>query len=68
MKQLKELSKQELLGLIYNNLFSTKTDGSDICECACCGQTSNAKYYYECDECFEIFKKEREDELKEDLK
>jgi hypothetical protein len=48
MKEMKELSKDELLNLLYNE-FNVSTQ--EQCECAACGKTKFADYYYICDTC-----------------
>jgi hypothetical protein len=49
MKKLHDLSKQELISLILNVLQIGVAEES--IECAGCGKTSKAKFYYVCDEC-----------------
>ncbi len=52
MKTIKELSRGEL-----ENAFRTQCKSSDFkepeFECACCGDTDKAKFYYICDGCNE---------------
>jgi hypothetical protein len=52
MKPIEELTKSELLSLIYNNLGKTKFFVHP-CECASCGQApvEEGGYYYICDYC-----------------
>ena len=48
MKKIKDLTKEELLSLIYTSL---DVNDEEYIECACCGDTSKAKYYYICEYC-----------------
>ena len=55
MKAIRDLSKDELISIIYNNC--KDYSGNDIntfdelAQCAQCGTVKNAKYSYICDEC-----------------
>lgn len=51
MKAMNDLSKNELISLLYNN-FDVDTN-EEVCECAACGQEPNAKFGYICDRCEE---------------
>lgn len=50
MKSIQELSKSELIGLIHHHLPDTPFS-DPCCECAVCGETADAQYYYICDDC-----------------
>ena len=50
MKAISELSKTELINLIYNTWKDTDVDEFSA-ECATCGTNPNAKYCYICDIC-----------------
>lgn len=50
MKKLKDLSKTELLSFIYNHMKDINIH-DDLAECASCGTTAEAPYYYICDKC-----------------
>lgn len=49
MKALDDLSREELVNVLYNSF------GADVyaktAECASCGDSKDAKYYYICDNC-----------------
>lgn len=52
MKAIDDLSREELLGLIYNNDIVDADMFVKNCECAACGQTDvGVKYWYCCDSC-----------------
>ncbi len=55
MKKIVELDKEELIGFIYNNL-PTLNIWAKYIECAVCGKTDKAKYYYICTDCNERLK------------
>ena len=58
-KKLSELSKDELLSLIYNQLPKTRF-GDHRCECINCSEEilgQEDSYWYECDECKELNEK-----------
>lgn len=48
-RKITELSKGELISLVYNNLDISTVD-NDV-ECAVCGENDKAKFYYICEEC-----------------
>ncbi len=52
MKNFQNLTKDELISLLYNN-FNFSVIEENL-ECAGCGLTPDAKYYYICDRCNEI--------------
>lgn len=49
MKSLAELSKTELLSLMGQEFNTDRVKRS--CECATCGETDKAEFYYICDQC-----------------
>ena len=50
MKNIIELSRDELLSYIVSNFTNVNIFENNLC-CALCGTQSNAKYYYICDQC-----------------
>ena len=52
MKAAQEMTKEELVSFVYNNLNVDITE--KIFECASCGDEPNAKFYYVCDKCNEV--------------
>ena len=56
MRAIKELSKDELISLIYN-IHDYPENGYNVsdplAECASCGNTGKAEYYFICDRCNE---------------
>ncbi len=55
MKKITELKKEELIHFIFNNL-PTLDINEECIECAACGETDEAKYYYICTDCNERLK------------
>ena len=59
MKKIIDLTKSELLNFISNNMNNGTVDVfAETCECAACGTTDKALYYYICENC--------ENDLKDD--
>lgn len=58
-KNFTQLTKDELVSLVYNNF---NVGYNTTLECACCGHVG-AQYYYQCQECQEK-EKDRDDERK----
>lgn len=50
LKALRDLSKEELLGFIYNLPPGQIDISTELAACAVCGP-SNGTYWYECDAC-----------------
>lgn len=50
MNKISGLSRDELVSLIYNTWKDTDVE-EVAAECATCGKTPNAKYFYICDKC-----------------
>lgn len=64
MANIEDLSKEELLGLIYHLVPTTHTK-THLCFCACCGEDYNKDkkyevepYWYLCDKCQEVLSNE----------
>lgn len=55
MKKITELTKEELISLLYNN-FSIVNVHEEVCECAACGDTGAAQFFYVCDNCNKLLK------------
>ncbi len=53
MKSLEELSKSELLNLIYNNLLTNFGPGEKVAVCSVCGERADGSrvMFYICDQC-----------------
>ena len=49
MKNIRDLSKSELLNFIYNEI--SNIEFNQQMECATCGKNNKAKFYYICDKC-----------------
>ena len=62
MKKLDELEREELISLIYNALPMIRIN-EECLECAVCGKTDKAQYYYICSDCSKLL---AEDKLAED--
>ena len=56
MKSIKELSKDELVSMVLNNMPDVGITVTTF-ECAVCGKTDKADYYYICDACEKAFEK-----------
>lgn len=52
MKKIIELTKEEIISFVLNKL-PTIDLNEECLECASCGETDKAKYYYICDDCEE---------------
>ncbi len=52
MKKITELEKEELVSLILNAIPKLGI-GEECLECAVCGKTAKARYYYICNNCNE---------------
>jgi hypothetical protein len=55
IRKIKELSKNELINFIYNNVDNFKIDSK--IDCACCG-SPDADWYIICDECDKALQKD----------
>jgi hypothetical protein len=51
MKRIRDLTKNELLSFIINNMPSDTDTFTENCECAVCGKSNETIYYYICDSC-----------------
>ena len=60
MEEIRNLSKEELLNLIYQKLPDTLTDVHP-CYCAACGngRFQNYAYWYVCDRCSELLREDK---------
>lgn len=56
MKKLIDLSETELINFIQKRYRFVDVQ-EDAAECAVCGTTEDAKYYYCCDDCSKFFDK-----------
>lgn len=57
MRRLRDLSREELLSYIYNTYKDTDIS-TELAECAACGSNKDARYFFVCDHCNELFEEE----------